>query len=427
MTLKHCFLIQLILFSGMMLNAQSVMRAAREPVKTVVLDHEIISSSRMENYQFRDPFRWLSPRYQKIFSFNPDNTSLSFVIQNTGTTDSYEQDLFIILQNAKVSAIIVQDGFSGQKLTVNEPEKVSVPTNSLNDGILGLLPFAPSTQVLVDSYKIGSKKWSNHIMVEVTLEEVFSQSLIFTAIVKNPDKSANIKDEILTIAFSPFTSLLRLLGESCSSRMSFVTHNIKLPDGIQFNKEENVKAEGINTAPSKVLKNDVYVDHRDGNSYKTAKIGDDIWMTENLRYLPEVSGIEINAWSTLYTKSVYVFDYNENSVSQAKATKNYRDYGALYSYEMAKTACPAGWSLPTDDQWQNLINHLALVPDIINIQFGGRADFYNQRFSSLKYLGFYWSGTQNPGILRYAYFGDSGGSMGDGTEIYAFSVRCVKK
>ena len=32
------------------------------------------------------------------------------------------------------------------------------------------------------------------------------------------------------------------------------------------------------------------------------------------------------------------------------------EYGRLYSWEDAKTACPAGWHLPTEDEWQEILD-----------------------------------------------------------------------
>ncbi len=36
---------------------------------------------------------------------------------------------------------------------------------------------------------------------------------------------------------------------------------------------------------------------------------------------------------------------------------NCKAYGRLYNYFAAMNACPVGWSLPTNDQWRQLVDH----------------------------------------------------------------------
>jgi len=78
------------------------------------------------------------------------------------------------------------------------------------------------------------------------------------------------------------------------------------------------------------------VDARDGQVYAIVTIGSQTWMAENLNYEP-ASG---NFWC---------FD---------KAIVNCDAYGKLYDWETAKNVAPAGWHLPSDDEWGILIDHL---------------------------------------------------------------------
>jgi uncharacterized protein (TIGR02145 family) len=110
-------------------------------------------------------------------------------------------------------------------------------------------------------------------------------------------------------------------------------------------------------------------DSRDGHEYNWVKIGSQVWMSENLAYLPSVSPLSEGITNSAY---YYVYGYNGTSVSEAKATVNYATYGVLYNWPAAmdgKTSsdanpsgvqgvCPSGWHLPSDTEWKELVNYL---------------------------------------------------------------------
>lgn len=108
-----------------------------------------------------------------------------------------------------------------------------------------------------------------------------------------------------------------------------------------------------------------FTDERDGNIYKTVKIGEQVWMAENLKYLPSVKP------SAIYQTTdpvYYVYGYEGFDTTEAKATDNYNTYGVLYTWYAAmaglpssdsnpsniKGACPEGWHLPSQSEWSEL-------------------------------------------------------------------------
>lgn len=121
------------------------------------------------------------------------------------------------------------------------------------------------------------------------------------------------------------------------------------------------------TAPAQNMGS--FTDPRDGNTYRTATIGNQTWMAENLRYLPNISSPGANSVSSPH---YFVYDYSGSSVTEAKATYNYQFYGVIYNWPAAMAGssssasnpsgvqgvCPNGWHLPSEDEWDEMITCL---------------------------------------------------------------------
>lgn len=101
----------------------------------------------------------------------------------------------------------------------------------------------------------------------------------------------------------------------------------------------------------------------DGNVYKTIKIGNQWWMSENLKVTHYPNGAKIQivedyaSWHSLGTEGQAMCYYN-NSLTHANT------YGALYTWAAAKkNACPSGWHLPRDDEWKELEIYLGMMKE----------------------------------------------------------------
>jgi uncharacterized protein (TIGR02145 family) len=98
-----------------------------------------------------------------------------------------------------------------------------------------------------------------------------------------------------------------------------------------------------------------FVDFRDDQVYRWVKIGEQVWMAENLAYLPFLSD-PIN--NPTEDSNIWVSGYDGINIEEAKQTEFYKTYGALYSWKMATKYCPSGWHLPDTSEWNELIDFL---------------------------------------------------------------------
>lgn len=102
-----------------------------------------------------------------------------------------------------------------------------------------------------------------------------------------------------------------------------------------------------------------FTDSRDGNTYAYKTIGMQTWMIQNLAYLPSISHPLDGSGNDPH---YYVYDSRFDDVATAKIKGFYEAYGVLYNWTAAKTACPAGWHLPTDTEWKILEIKMGLSP-----------------------------------------------------------------
>jgi uncharacterized protein (TIGR02145 family) len=121
-----------------------------------------------------------------------------------------------------------------------------------------------------------------------------------------------------------------------------------------------------------------FIDSRDKKEYRWVKIGEDIWMADNLAYLPSVNSV---GEASLSQKMYYVLGYNGNDADEAKTFKAYswndslivpyERYGVLYNWAsiisddtlnngLIQGICPCGWHIPTDEEWINLEKFLGV-------------------------------------------------------------------
>lgn len=130
-----------------------------------------------------------------------------------------------------------------------------------------------------------------------------------------------------------------------------------------------------------------FTDIRDGKTYKTITIGDQVWMAENLAFKAD-SGCWV---------------YNDD---EANADK----YGYLYNWEAAQTVAPEGWHLPTHEELLTLWGNYRKKKVYKELLPGGKSNF-NALFSGIRIgsgrfieegnMAVFWS--DKPVAGKYAY------------------------
>jgi uncharacterized protein (TIGR02145 family) len=193
---------------------------------------------------------------------------------------------------------------------------------------------------------------------------------------------------------------------------------------------------------------DTFTDSRDGKTYKAVTIGKQTWMAENLTYKPETG----NSWC------------NSDGDSDCKK------YGRLYDWETAKTVCPAGWHLPSREEWDSLgravggeidvknDSHINMinVSEKLKTRCGWEEDDYfdkpytsvsgngideygfsalpgggriqDGKFLTVGYSGCWWTATEYSDSSAYSlnmyHYVEVAGERNENKD-YAFSVRCL--
>ncbi|MBK8883053.1 MAG: fibrobacter succinogenes major paralogous domain-containing protein [Bacteroidales bacterium] len=192
----------------------------------------------------------------------------------------------------------------------------------------------------------------------------------------------------------------------------------------------------------------------DGNVYGIVTIGSQVWMNENLKTTKYNDGFTI---PNIADEQEWYVSFNGASCDYDNNAINSDIYGKLYNwYTVASTnpknVCPAGWHVPSDEEWTVLINFLGGVSiaggklkesgfahwtdpntgatnetGFTALPGGGRFDGGN--FYDFGGAGIYWTSTENnaaTALLQLLLYDSSAITWHDDPKSHGYSVRCVK-
>lgn len=173
------------------------------------------------------------------------------------------------------------------------------------------------------------------------------------------DGGASITERGICWSYSLEPTILDSKVTSGSGTGSFTATLTGLHPGTKYHARAyatNSKGTAYGNDRSFSTERETFTDQRDGNVYTLKQIGSNqVWMVENLAYLPSVVGPATQSEKTAY---YYVYNYHGTDVAKAKATDYYKTYGVLYNWTAAMTACPNGFHLPSDEEWKQMEMHL---------------------------------------------------------------------
>jgi len=170
-----------------------------------------------------------------------------------------------------------------------------------------------------------------------------------------------------------------------------------------------------------------FTDPRDGKIYKTIKIGEQVWLAQNLNFEAEGS-----------------LCYDNDPANGEK-------YGRLYTWEQAKAAVPEGWHLPSNEEWRTLVDFAGGSVagkklkaksgwDEYEGNSGNGLDAYgfsalpcgysfDGAFYSIGRFGAWWTSSENSSAnayLRFMSYSNVSVHRGSYNKSYLFSVRCLQ-
>lgn len=113
-------------------------------------------------------------------------------------------------------------------------------------------------------------------------------------------------------------------------------------------------------------------DERDGKKYKTVTIGSQTWFAENLAYelITEAGGVAYKCPNN-ETENCKTYGCLYNQIGFADSINSGLFYPAFpESVRPYKGICPTGWHIPSLDEWQVLLDNVAVV-DLLSESAGG--------------------------------------------------------
>ncbi len=184
----------------------------------------------------------------------------------------------------------------------------------------------------------------------------FAQSVGINEDGSEPDSSAILDLKSCNRGFLPPRLTDSEISNIPSPEKGLIVYSIDAGLPLMFNGNNWIRM----TTGSAYFTSGPDVSDIDGNVYSTIQIGDQLWMTENLKTTTYNDGTSIDliendsAWNNDSTGAYCWYDNDEETYSDP--------YGAIYNWNAVSTGklCPDGWHVPSDEEWKTLEMELGM-------------------------------------------------------------------
>jgi uncharacterized protein (TIGR02145 family) len=192
---------------------------------------------------------------------------------------------------------------------------------------------------------------------------------------------------------------------------------------------------------------------RDGNTYNTIRIGNQIWMSENLKTtkyqdgtpLSNASEVDNGTWAAATASNKYwalVSGTTANTQTYGLVYNQFAVTGSTVGGAANNNLCPVGWHVPTNAEFLTLDSFLSTNAGTQmksttlwtsggngtnSSGFNGLPPGLRDTFSgwlNFSFNGYFW--TTSSGFFWDLFFNNSTFNQGVGSSLYGYSVRCLK-
>ncbi|SHJ46853.1 major paralogous domain-containing protein [Fibrobacter sp. UWP2] len=371
-----------------------------------------------------------------LVSCGDDGSSASSYEQTFETSSSLNDD--------NRSSSVEKSSSSVKKVEPSSSQTIDKSSSSIKNGNSSSLvekKNSSSSKVLEESSS-SAKNESSSSMAKT--EESSSSKVL-------EESSSSAKNESSSsMAKTEESSSSKVLEESSSStKNESSSSSVKIEESSSSLIDENSSSSIQSSSSMNSIydaENNTLTDLRDNQVYKTVTIGEQIWMAENLNYMPNDTVGTIYSGETVCGGGV---------LKSSEDSKKCSTYGRLYTRKIAlykatrsnrQGICPEGWNIPLKSDWETLVSFLGNnaaaklkkadgswsststnesgFSALIAGTYSYSVKWYNSDSTTAFY---YWEKDTNPYFFRLYDKSDDASSINYAHGInMMYSIRCIK-